>query len=284
MNTEGRGVLCTSVHTHTTFCDGADTPPAMAAAAAEMGLQTLGFSGHGYVPQENFGIPPERMGDYCEEIRRLREMYAGRLEILCGLELDTQTPPSQREEAARLDYRIGSCHAVQDAAGRFWTVDDTPELLRQGIREGFGGDPLALVRAYYDQFVPWVCDLRPDIVGHLDLVTKFNQKEPLFAEEDPRYRALALGAADALLEAGLLLEVNTGAISRGWRTEPYPAEFLLRRIQEKGGRVTVTSDAHAAAALTFDFADALSLLWEVGFRSVWELTAGGWVERGIQAN
>ena len=87
---------------------------------------------------------------------------------------------------------------------------------------------------------------------------------------------------DALLEAGLLLEVNTGAISRGWRTEPYPAEFLLRRIREKGGRVTVTSDAHAAAALTFGFADALSLLREVGFRSVWELTAGGWVERGIQ--
>ena len=73
MRTEGRGMLCTSVHTHTTFCDGADTPAAMAAAAAEMGLQTLGFSGHGYVPQENFGIPPERMGDYCEQIRRLRQ-------------------------------------------------------------------------------------------------------------------------------------------------------------------------------------------------------------------
>ena len=281
MNTEARGVLCTSVHTHTTFCDGADTPAAMAAAAAEMGLQTLGFSGHGYVPQENFGIPPERMGDYCEEIRRLREMYAGRLEILCGLELDTQTPPSQREEAARLDYRIGSCHAVQDAAGRFWTVDDTPQLFERAIREGFGGDALALARAYYQQFVPWVRALRPEIVGHLDLVTKFNEGGRFFDEEDPRYRALALGALDALLEDDPVLEVNTGAVSRGWRRLPYPAPFLLRRIREAGGRVTVTADAHSAGALTFGFAAVLDLLREAGFGSVWELTADGWTERGI---
>ena len=233
MNTEARGVLCTSVHTHTTFCDGADTPAAMAAAAAEMGLQTLGFSGHGYVPQENFGIPPERMGDYCEEIRRLREMYAGRLEILCGLELDTQTPPSQREEAARLDYRIGSCHAVQDAAGRFWTVDDTPQLFERAIREGFGGDALALARAYYQQFVPWVRALRPEIVGHLDLVTKFNEGGRFFDEEDPRYRALALGALDALLEDDPVLEVNTGAVSRGWRR--LPLSGAVSAAADKGG-------------------------------------------------
>ena len=30
-----------SVHTHTTFCDGRDTPEAMARAAAEQGLTTL---------------------------------------------------------------------------------------------------------------------------------------------------------------------------------------------------------------------------------------------------
>lgn len=273
--------LRASVHNHTTFCDGSDTPAAMAAAAEEIGLETLGFSGHGYVPEEDFGIPPGRMDAYCGEIRRLQAAYAGRLSILCGIELDTQTPPEQLARAEGLDYRIGSCHAARDAAGRFWTVDDTPQLFERAIREGFGGDALALARAYYQQFVPWVRALRPEIVGHLDLVTKFNEGGRFFDEEDPRYRALALEALDTLLEDDPVLEVNTGAVSRGWRRLPYPAPFLLRRIREAGGRVTVTADAHSAGALTFGFAAALDLLREAGFGSVWELTADGWTERGI---
>ncbi len=273
--------LRASVHNHTTFCDGADTPAAMAATAAALGLKTLGFSGHGYVPEEGFGIPPERMGAYCDEVRRLQSAYAGQLSILCGIELDTQTPPEQLVQAGELDYRIGSSHAAQDPAGRFWTVDDTPQLFEQAIREGFSGDALALVRAYYRQFVPWVRALRPEIVGHLDLMTKFNEGGRFFDEEDARYRALALEALDALLEDDLMLEVNTGAVSRGWRRLPYPAPFLLRRIREAGGRVTVTADAHSAAALTFGFDKALDLLRESGFHSVWELAADGWIERGL---
>ena len=61
-----------SVHTHTTFCDGRDTPEAMARAAAAQGLTTLGFSGHSYVPQEGFGIAPETLPSYIAEIRRLQ--------------------------------------------------------------------------------------------------------------------------------------------------------------------------------------------------------------------
>lgn len=273
--------LRASVHTHTSFCDGTDTPAAMARAAADLGLETLGFSGHGYVPQEDFGISPGRMAAYCEEIRRLQAAYAGQLEILCGIELDTQTPAEQMEQAKQLDYRIGSCHAVRDAQGRYWTVDNTPALLEQAVCEGFCGSAMALVQAYYDQFVPWVRVLRPDIVGHLDLVTKFNEDGRFFDETDPGYRRLAADALRALLHDDLILEVNTGAISRGWRRDPYPAQFLLRQIRQAGGRVTVTADAHSAGTLMFGVEQVLELLRETGFRSVWELGADGWDEKAI---
>ena len=271
----------TSVHTHTTFCDGENTPAEMAAAAKRAGLETLGFSVHAYVPQEDFGLPPARMGEYCAEIHRLQSEYEGELEILCGIELDTQTPPEQLEQAKKLDYRIGSCHAVQDAAGRFWTVDDTPELFDACIREGFDGDPMAMARAYYEQFVPWVGRLGPEIVGHLDLISKFNRGGRFFDEESPRYRSLCLDAVEGILRSDLVLEVNTGAIGRGWQDRPYPSAFLLRRIREVGGRVTVTADAHSAAGLTCWFDEALALLREIGFGSIWELTAQGWVEEAI---
>ena len=39
---------------------------------------------------------------------------------------------------------------------------------------------------------------------------------------------------------GTLLEINTGAIFRGYRTTPYPAPVLLREGREMGGGGTFT--------------------------------------------
>ena len=72
------------------------------------------------------------------------------------------------------DYLIGSAHAVRDPKGRWWTVDATPELFARGVKEGFGGDALALAEAYYDQLCEYVLALRPTLVGHFDLIRKFN--------------------------------------------------------------------------------------------------------------
>ena len=35
-------------HTHTTYCDGKDTPRALAEEAMRLGCPALGFSGHSY--------------------------------------------------------------------------------------------------------------------------------------------------------------------------------------------------------------------------------------------
>lgn len=264
-----------SVHTHTTFCDGRDTPEAMARAALAKGLTTLGFSGHSYVPKDGFGIAPERLPAYVGEIRRVQRAYAGRLEVLCGIELDTDAPAA---DLTPFDYVIGSCHAVRGRDGRSYVVDGTPENLSQAIREGFGGDAMACVAAYYDQLTQFVLALRPTFVGHFDLITKFCEKQPLFDAESAAYREVASAALDRLLAAGLTLEVNTGAMARGWRTTPYPSDFLLSRIARAGGRVTLTADAHAKEGLTFAFDDALERIRRAGFASVLALTGQGFVE------
>ena len=263
-----------SVHTHTTFCDGRDTPEAMARAAAEQGLTTLGFSGHSYAPQEDFGIAPGALPAYIAQIRRLQHAYAGRLEVLCGIELDPDAPPT---DLSPFDYVIGSCHSVQGADGRVYVVDGTPENLAEAIEQGFGGDALACVAAYYDRLTRFVLALKPTIVGHFDLITKFCEKQPLFDAESAAYREIACAALDRVIEAGLMLEVNTGAMARNWRTSPYPADFLLERIAQAGGRVTLTADAHAKEQLTFGFDEALERIRRAGFTQVWTLTGEGFV-------
>lgn len=74
--------LC-SVHVHTTLCDGRDTPEAMAEAAWRRSVRYLGFSCHSHtpIPDDAGAVLPADMTAYRETVLRLREEYAGRMEI-----------------------------------------------------------------------------------------------------------------------------------------------------------------------------------------------------------
>ncbi len=77
------------LHTHTTYCDGKNTPEEMVKAALDAGLSCIGFSGHGYAPYDlDCCMTIEGSAAYRAEIAALREKYAGRIAILCGVEQD----------------------------------------------------------------------------------------------------------------------------------------------------------------------------------------------------
>ena len=59
--------------------------------------------------------------------------------------------------------------------------------------------------------------------GHFDVITKFS----LMPEADDAYRTIAADALKEVLKICPYIEMNTGAISRGWRKTPYPASYLL---------------------------------------------------------
>ena len=107
-------------HTHSTWCDGADTPRRMVEAALARGFVRLGFTSHAMFPAaESFTLAPERAKDYVAEIRALAEEYRGRIEILCGFEADylpgVTAPDRARYAEWAPDYLIGSIHWVRAA-------------------------------------------------------------------------------------------------------------------------------------------------------------------------
>lgn len=264
--------ILSSVHNHTTFCDGLNTPEEMVLAAMDKGLLTLGFSGHSYVPQEGFGIAPEKLGCYKAEILRLKEKYRDRIDILLGMEIDDMAPPT---DVSALDYVIGSIHFAKDENGRPWVVDDDSEKTRKAVSEGFGGDPLAFVGAYYDGLTRFITQTRPPIVGHFDMPRKYNRGNAIFDENGADYQKIALAALDALLPLGCVFEVNTSIVRRGLSENPYPDVFLLRRILAYGGSVMITADAHRTDDVDSLFEETAQRLRKIGFRSVKTLTAKG---------
>jgi len=149
--------------------------------------------------------------------------------------------------------------------------------LQSILDEWFGGDMLAVTEQYYRD-VQRVAEKKPTILGHIDLVTKLNGGKQFFDEESPRYKAAALAALHAVDPTVTVLEINTGAMARGYRDMPYPALFLLKEWQSMGGRIILTADAHAAVNVVYGYDAAVVAAKAARFDHAVILTSAGFVE------
>lgn len=242
-------MILKDLHVHTVFSDGKNTPEEMVQAAIEKGMTCIGFSDHSYALEDaDFCVARENIPDYKKTINALKDKYKDKIQVLCGIEQDLYAD----EPAEGYDYVIGSVHRVK-AADTFVTVDHNTEVLIDGVNRYFGGDYYSLAEEYFKALSALADMNRIDIIGHFDLLTKFNQGGKFFDESHPRYVAAWKAAADRLLSKKIPFEINTGAISRGYRTQPYPAEPIREYIREKGGSFILSSDSHKAENLCFGF-------------------------------
>ena len=261
-------------HTHTNYCDGKNTAREMIEAAVEKGFVSLGFSGHSPMKDKNdWTMTVEGAQEYMREIKALQEEYKDKIDVLCGIELDADYFGI---DPGDYDYVIGSVHQLKKN-GVFYDVDYTAEALKKATDEFFGGSFNEMSRWYYNTLADFVINTRVDVVGHIDLITKFNVDKPLFDESNTEYRQIVLDAVDRILSAkpDILFEVNTGAMFRVGKKTPYPAEFILCHIYKKGGRVTLTSDSHCTNSIDFAFVEALEYIENCGFKEVYYLTSSG---------
>ena len=244
-------------HMHTTFCDGKNTPEEMVISALDKGLSRIGFSGHSHTPfDESYCMSVAGTAAYREEIQRLKEKYRGRIDIFCGVEQDYYSDmPTDG-----YDYVIGSVHYLK-FGDEYVPVDEGNENLLRAAQQYCGGDILCVCERYFETVADVADKTGCDIIGHFDLITKYNESEQIFDEQSPRYIAAWKAAADRLLPSGALFELNTGAISRGRRKTPYPSESILRYLAAHNARVVKSGDCHAADAICFGF-DGLDALIE----------------------
>ncbi len=232
-------------HVHTTFCDGKNTPEEMVLKAIEKGMTLLGFSAHSYTFfDESYCLRKERYDEYKGEINRLKEKYKDKIEILCGIEQDYYS----KEPTEGFSYVIGSVHYVKKN-DKYLPVDESEEIFIDIVKTYYNGDYYAFCEDYYEVVGNVVEKTKADIIGHFDLITKFNENSRLFDENNERYIAAWKKAADKLLKTGKVFEINTGAISRGYRTTPYPSKKILAYIEEKGGKIIKNSDSHSVDGL-----------------------------------
>ncbi len=237
------------LHTHTVFSDGADTPRRMVLAAISKGLAHIGISDHSYTFfDESYCMKKETVRSYKDTINFLKDEFAAEITVSCGIEQDMWS----EEPTDEYDYIIGSVHylKIEDA---YIPVDEGADVLRSAADVFFDGDIYALAGEYFEEVSTVAEKTNCDIIGHFDLITKFNENGKLFDTSDPRYVSAWRSAADKLLKYCIPFEINTGAISRGYRSAPYPSGEIAGYLKEHGGKLILSSDAHKAADIAFGF-------------------------------
>ncbi len=257
-------MILENFHVHSTYCDGKNTLEEMVRSAIDLKMTRIGFSGHAYTAfSDVYCMSLEDTKKYEQDIAELKEKYADKITILCGLEMDYFSDKPN----IKTDYRIGSVHYVKKD-GKYFEVDSDEEDFKSNVANFFGGDYYTYAEEYFALMGDVINKTDADIVGHFDLCSKFNEGNRLFDTQNPRYIATAKTAIDKLILCGKPFEINTGAISRGYRTEAYPEMQFLKYIAEKGGKVILSSDSHSANTLCYKFEEYERIAKYMGFKDL----------------
>lgn len=273
-------------HTHSHFCDGKNTAEEMVLAAIEKGFDNLGFSSHCmhplnpefYTPVDHlWHIPAENIKAYTEEIHRLKEKYADKINIYLGFEADyfsspeygTAFPSKAAYEEFSPDYLIGAVHFINTDKG-FYTVDHKVEIVKENLIRLYSKangeiDGRAAVCDYFAAEREMLKKGDFDIIAHCDLIKLRNGPLNFFNPEESWYKDEIKATALEIAKSGVIAEINTGAIGRGIMDDNYPSQYFLDLLYELGVPVCINSDAHTTAMLDAAFDRAAAQAKKTGY-------------------
>ena len=266
-----------NLHTHSKFSDGKNTAEEHILAAIEKGFTVLGFSEHSIHPLDpafyspfdsNWHMLPQTFNDYVSTINALKQKYADRIKILLGFEADYFSSPkfglAVPDKTAYADFApdfiIGSVHFINKPEG-FFSVDNKPEEVLKGLKKSYSDangniNGKAAVCDYFEAEREMLKLGKFEIIGHPDLIRLRNGALNFFDENESWYKKQIKLTAKAIAAAGVIAEINTGAIARGLMNDVYPSEQFLEYLYQEGVPVCINADAHKFELLdaSFDYA------------------------------
>lgn len=246
-------------HVHSVLCDGYSTIQEMIDSAIQKQFTHLGFTGHSYVDNADiYSLTPERFDKYIKEVTEAKEKYNSKLQIFLGIEQDCFSDP----QTYPFEYSIGSVHNIKKNGELLFFDLDMPETERI-IKEVYGGKYIGFAKDYFETVGNVIDMTGADIIGHIDMCSKFNEK--LGNSQTDEYLEYAEKAVDKLSKTGAIFEINTGAMAGGYRTAPYPSIEILKMIRARGGKIMINSDCHYCDQLDYAFDIAEELAKKVGY-------------------
>lgn len=253
-----------NLHTHSQYDDGKDAIDEIVQKAQERGFTILGFSGHGYYAKDDSSMTPEKTKQYIQDVRQAQQQAPNGLKIYLGIEEDSMAPIENVED---FDYVIGSVHYLEHN-GKIYPIDYSQEQFDEMLKEGYQNDINALAKDYYLAIERQAQNPNIQILGHLDLIAKYNEDQTYYCFDDPKILSYAKIAIEQLVKAGKIFEMNSGAMAREYRNSPYPSIELLKLIYEANGKILINTDCHDKEYLDYGMQICLDLAKQIGFKTL----------------
>jgi len=271
----GAILILSNLHTHTNYSDGKNSIEEYINKAIELNFESIGFSEHaecGY-DIDCIELKLRDQINYFNLLDKYQKKYP-EINIYKGLELDSLN----WEYNGSPDYTIGSVHNLL-INNQVYILDWKIEYLKE-IIEICNGKKNFIIK-YYQELLNFAKKSNYDITGHLDLYTKFNEKEHIFNVSEKWYLDTIKEIIKELNNLDKIIEINTGAICRGYKTAPYPDINIIKILKELESKVIIGSDAHSLNGLNCYFDETKSLLKKVGIKKIYTLSPNGFVANQI---
>lgn len=243
-------------HVHSPYCPHG-TGEAMEAYVKEAerrGISVLVFTEHaplpgGFtdpVPEKDSAMRPEDVAAYLEEGERLRNKYAGRVDVRCGFEVDyiegfedeTRRFLEEHREAAM--HSILSVHFIK-ADGNWFCLDYSADSFVEKAKEA----GIEHLYETYGKTMEMVAGkpfgkVNPPVLGHINLIHKFRKR--IQPEEDPiNWKGILEKAA----ASGYVLDFNHAGLRKPDYREAYPEPWMVEEAKRIGMKLQTGSDAHS---------------------------------------
>jgi histidinol-phosphatase (PHP family) len=272
-------------HSHSLFCDGKAAAEEFVQAAVEKNFHAYGYSSHAPVSFPSvWNMNAGKLSDYLHEIRRIRQAYAGIIQVYAGLELDyihgRPSYPVSELKAMGLDFIIGSVHYINCFPdGTHFCFDGQPEAFFKGIDIIYGNDFRKAITAYFHDVRQMIENDCPDIIGHMDKIKMHSTVQPYFNEDDAWYRVEVKKTLDLMAASGCVLEINTRGLYKHNPPMLYPSEWVIEEAFRRDIPVMINSDAHHPLEIESGFTQAGRLLHDIGYKTLRVMLDNSWQDR-----
>lgn len=258
-------------HTHHSPDANSDTVSERCERALQLGLTAMAVTDHcevnRFYDKAHYNIDyDQKYTDYgfskvfegsMAEVTDAKELYSGKLELICGVELGQPMSDIETTEKilsdSRLDFVIASMHELprhDDFAFLDYSNEDIPKLLEQYFSE-------ILKIAKWSKF---------DVLGHLTYVLRYTQGEQGIAVDMRPYNDIIAEIFKNIIENGKGIEINTSGLRQKYG-KTFPTLDYIKLYRDMGGEIlTIGSDAHSTADLAKGISEGIELARTVGFK------------------
>ncbi|GAA5796637.1 hypothetical protein HPULCUR_002010 [Helicostylum pulchrum] len=209
--------------------------------------------------------------DFQIEAKRLKELYKDQISLLVGAEIefinkDYAHHVDQLRKMFTADYVVGSLHHVNAIP-----IDFSPELYADALNQVNDELDQLYVRYFDEQYI-MLKSVRPEVVGHFDLIRIF--ADQTVADQTlllPHVWERVIRNIDYVVGYGGLFEINSRSWKKGLR-DAYPQRDIIQVINEKGGKFTLSDDCHGPKDVGLFYEKLPQYLLETGVSTIYYLS------------